>query len=79
MLCEVRSSWHSLRTADITDFVALASRVRPDIALLAVTEASPGPAADLAAARVQLATEAIKFELLTTDVYKPADDPYLDF
>ena len=79
MLCEVKSSWHSLRAADITDLVALARRLRPDTALPAVMEAGAGPATDLEAARAQLAAEAIKFELLTTDVYKRADYPYLDF
>jgi hypothetical protein len=79
MLCEVKSSWHSLRPTHITDFVALASRLRPDIALLAVMETGPGPAADLAKARAQLATDGIEFELLTPDAYTPADDPYLRF
>src|SRR5439155_23538499 len=32
MLCEVKSSWHGLRPTHITDFVALARRLRPDIA-----------------------------------------------
>jgi len=51
----------------------------PDTALLAVMEAGSGPATDLAAARVQLATEGIKFELLTPHAYKTADGPYLHF
>jgi len=63
----------------LKDFAALASRLRPDTALLAVMEAGPGPAANLAAARAQLAAEGIKFELLTPDLYMPADDPYLHF
>jgi hypothetical protein len=79
MLCEVKSSWHGLRPAHIIDFVALASRLRPDTALLAVMEAGQGPAADLAAARAQLAAEGIEFELLTLDTYRPRDDPYLHF
>jgi hypothetical protein len=41
MLCEVKSSWHGLRPAHIADFVALAPRLRPDIALLAVMERDP--------------------------------------
>lgn len=52
---------------------------RPDTALLAVMEAEPGPAADLAAARAQLASETNEFKLLTLDPYKPSDHPYLDF
>jgi hypothetical protein len=79
MLCEIKSSWHALRPADITDFVALATRLRPDIALLGVMEAGPGPVADLATARDQLAVEKIEFELLTLDAYSPEDDPYLHF
>jgi hypothetical protein len=79
MLCEVKSSWHGLRPAHITDFVALARRLRPDIAMLAVMEAGPGPATVLAEARAQLAAEQIEFELLTMDAYVPPDGPYLDF
>jgi hypothetical protein len=79
MLCEVKSSWHALRTADITDFVALASRLRPDTALLAVMGAGSGPAADLEAARTQLAAEGIKFELVTTGMYMSVDEPYIHF
>jgi hypothetical protein len=54
MLCEVKSSWRSLRSAHITDFVALARRLRPDIAVLAVMEAGRGPATVLAEAQTQL-------------------------
>jgi hypothetical protein len=79
MLCEVKSSWHGLRPAHITDFIALASRLRPETALLAVMDAGPGPEADLAAARAQLAAEQIEFELLTLDAYKSEDEPYLRF
>jgi hypothetical protein len=60
-------------------FVALAHRLRPDTALLAVMETGLGPAADLAVAREQLAAERIKFEMLTLDAYMPRDDPYLHF
>lgn len=79
MLCEVKSSWHSLRLAHITDFVALASRLRPDIAMLAVMEAGSGPTVDLAAAKTKLAGEGITFELLTPEAYEVLDDPYLRF
>jgi hypothetical protein len=74
-LCEIKSSWRSLRTAHIDEFVALAVRLRPDIALLAVMEAGPGPAAQLAAARAQLDAQGIKFELLLPGA--PAHDPFL--
>ena len=79
MLCEVKSSWHGLRPADLADFVALAIRLRPDTAMLAVMEAGPGPADDLTRARAQLATERIEFGLLTPDAYRLADNPYLRF
>jgi hypothetical protein len=82
ILCDVKSSWHGLRPAhitDITDFVALARRLRPDIAMLAVMEAGPGPATHVAEARARLVAEQIEFELLTLDAYSPRDDPYLDF
>jgi hypothetical protein len=79
MLCEVKSSWHGLRSTHLTDFVALAKRLRPDTALLAVMEAGPGPESELAAARAELSTDGIKFELLTLDAYNPKDDPYLNF
>jgi len=79
ILCEVKSSWHSLRRSHITDLIALASRLRPDIAMLAVMEAGSGPAADLDQARNQLAAEGIRFELLTPDQYNLNDDPYLPF
>jgi hypothetical protein len=79
MLCEVKSSWHGLRLADISDFVKLAGRLRPDIALLAVMEVGSGPTDDLAAAKAQLAGQGIKFELLTPATFGTADDPYLNF
>jgi hypothetical protein len=79
VFCEVKSSWYGLRHTDIVKFVALAHRLRPDTALLAVMETGLGPAADLAVAREQLAAERIKFEMLTLDAYMPRDDPYLHF
>jgi hypothetical protein len=79
LLCAVKSSWHGLRRAHIADFIELARRLRPDTALLAVMEAGRGPENDLAAARAQLATERIEFELLTPDAYRPGDVPYLHF
>jgi hypothetical protein len=42
-------------------------------------EAGPGPESELAAARAELSTDGIKFELLTLDAYNPKDDPYLNF
>jgi hypothetical protein len=77
MLCEAKASWHALRTGDVGNFVALASRLRPDIALLAVMENGPAPETELTAARERLATEKIEFRLLTPKAYMPLDDPYL--
>jgi hypothetical protein len=51
----------------------------PDMALLAIMEKGPGPLADLAAARDQLAGERIGSELLTPDNYMPRDEPCLHF
>lgn len=79
ILCEVKSSWHSLRLTDISDFVALAIRLRPDTALLAVMEVGAGPVADLLAAKERLAVEGIHFELLTPNASENWDDPYLYF
>ena len=67
ILCEVKSSWRGLRLGDISDFVALAKRLRPDTAVLAVMEAGAGPEVHLENARKQLDDEQIKFELLTPD------------
>jgi hypothetical protein len=77
LLCEVKSSWHSMRPSQIADFVAVAKRLRPDGAVLAVMETGMGPTADLMAARAELNGVGISYELLTLDVYQPRDDPYL--
>jgi hypothetical protein len=77
VLCEVKASWRSLRQAHVVDFVSLARRLRPDIAMLAVMETGAGPAAQLDQARRQLTDDGIKFELLTPDQYSAQDDPYL--
>jgi len=79
ILCEVKSSWHSLRLKDISDFVALAIRLRPDTALLAIMEIGVGPKEYLTIARKQLEDEDIVFELLTPNEYEANDEPYLRF
>jgi hypothetical protein len=76
-LCEVKSSWHSLRPSHVDDLVALALRLRPDTALLAVMEAGAGRVAMFEKARARLAEVGIKFELLTLDDHPIHDDPYL--
>jgi hypothetical protein len=76
MLCEVKSSWRSLRSVHIQDFVALAKRLRPDKGLLAVME--PGtPPPELAEAESELAAEHIGFELLTPKDFHVPDDSFL--
>lgn len=79
LLCEVKSSWRSLRTKDITALVELSIRLRPDVALLAVMESGAGFAAEMQAAEERLSEEGIKFELLTPAQYDIDDDPYLHF
>jgi hypothetical protein len=77
MVCEVKSSWSGLRPPHIDDFISLARRLRPDVALLAVMEKGRGPVADLTKTHAQLVAEGIEFELLTLDAYAPEDEPYL--
>jgi hypothetical protein len=77
VLCEVKSSWRSLRSSHIDELVALASRLRPDLAMLAVMEKGARFDERLAVAQQQLLTEGIKFELLTPDTFDTADEPYL--
>jgi hypothetical protein len=77
ILCEVKSSWRDLRSSQLRDFVALAQRLRPDVALLAVMENGLGPAADIDAARTTLAAEKIRLEVLTARPETERDDPYL--
>ena len=79
VLCEVKSAWRSLRPVHIDNLVALATRLRPDIAILAVMEEGKGtnPTAKLEEARTHLAAQGIKFELLTPAEYKVDDEPYL--
>lgn len=78
VLCEAKSSWRDLSTSDLLDFVTLAIRLNPDIALLAVMEEGAGPEGSLNEARARLEDVGIKFEILTTADYLVDDDgPYL--
>ncbi len=79
VLCEVKSSWASLRLSDVEKFVSLAKRLRPDVALLAVMEGGAGPTAELDAAREKLSSAGIKFELLTLDTFRLEDEPDFRF
>jgi hypothetical protein len=80
VLCEAKSSWSRVRSSDITNLVALATRLRPDVALLGVMESGGGPTNDLQAAQTQLAAYGIEFEVLTlNDANNLQDGPYLHF
>lgn len=77
VLCEIKSAWRSLRTDDLTSFVALAKRMRPDRAILAIMEKGGKLEAEIRAAERELSDASIKFELLTPDTYQPEDEPFL--
>jgi hypothetical protein len=76
ILCEVKSSWRGLRNVDIQNFVALARRLRPDKALLAVMEAGNGPR-ELMNVPGLLAAERIEYELLTPNTFSVEGYPML--
>ena len=67
LLCEAKSSWTGLRPVEVSNFVELAQRLRPDSALLAIMEPGLRLKADLAAAQQDLAKKQIRFELVTPD------------
>lgn len=79
ILCEVKSAWRSLRAVHVADFVALAKRLRPDTAILAVMEGGDGKRVDqpIAEAKAALEAEGIAFELVTLDDYRPEDAPFV--
>ena len=79
LICEVKSSWTGLRTADVQQFVALGTRLRPDAVILAVMqpETPVGLKQMLEQARVDLAAVGVAFELLTFDKNRTFDAPYL--
>jgi hypothetical protein len=77
IVCEVKNSWRALRSSDIDDLVALAMRLRPDKAILAVMEEGKGPVDELVAARAELLAQGIAFELLTPRSDQAYDDPNL--
>ncbi|MDR3525567.1 MAG: hypothetical protein P4L66_15865 [Acetobacteraceae bacterium] len=77
MLCEIKSSWH-FRPIELADFVALAIRLRPDVALWAVMDDGPGPSASLDRARSELEPHGITFEVLTPNAVRSRDDVYLN-
>ncbi|MDO9333207.1 MAG: hypothetical protein Q7T57_01625 [Dehalococcoidales bacterium] len=79
ILCEVKSSWHGLRSADVKSLVELALRIRPDVALLAVIEKGAGHESELADAKIKLADAQIELEILTLDDSDDQHSSYLSF
>lgn len=77
ILCEAKSSWASLRTRDLDDLVALAKRLRPDVALLAIMETGENLAPKISEAKQTLADEGIELRLMTLATHPIEDDPYL--
>jgi hypothetical protein len=73
----VKASWAIIRTSEIHDLVALAKRLRPDTALLAVMDNGMRLDGEIAAAKTALAAAGIGFELLTLDEHPLDDNPYL--
>lgn len=78
-LCEVKSSWTVLRISDLETLEALAKRLRPDVAILAVMEDGLGPTTEIEKLKRSLQAESISFELITTKQFKFRDDCYLPF
>jgi hypothetical protein len=79
LLCEIKSAWRSLRASDLASFVALAIRLRPDRAILAIMEplADKKLADEIDAAAKQLNDAGIRFKLITVEAYQPRGAPFL--
>lgn len=77
ILCEIKSAWRSLRAVDLDSFVALAIRLRPDQAILAVMENGGKLLERIEAARRTLESAGIEFEVITPDQFQPDDAPYM--
>jgi hypothetical protein len=78
VLCEVKSTWTSVRASHISDLVALAKRIRPDSAVFAVMEEGGSRfATALQQAGRQLSESGIKLEIITPANYSVSDDPML--
>jgi hypothetical protein len=76
-LCEVKSSWTSVRPSDVDNLLSLAERLRPDVALLAVMETGEGLTDKIEQARASLDELGISFEVITDNARDDWDDPYL--
>lgn len=77
VFCEVKSAWRSLRIGHVQEFVILAKRLRPDVAILAVMEEGRKLDEQICKAESELRADGIKFELVTLATYRVHDDPFL--
>ncbi|MCG2644294.1 MULTISPECIES: hypothetical protein [Bradyrhizobium] len=77
LLCEVKSSWNSLRRPHVDSLIDQALHLRPDIAMLAVMDTRQGRPKFLDQATTKLNDAGIDFELLTTDKFGPEHRPFL--
>ncbi len=76
-LCEVKSSWASLRRSDVSKLVEIAKRLRPDVAVLAIMEPGSYLEAEIVAAETELSAEGIRWELVIWSADDEQDEPYL--
>lgn len=75
-VAEVKSSWASLRASDIDDLAALALRLKPDTALLAVMDTGEEQKAKIEEVRAGLSSSGIRLDLLTLEHAPLSDAPY---
>lgn len=74
IMCEVKTSWRSLRPNDLIGFAELALKFRPDIAMLAVMKGEQKMQAQIQELREKLNAAGIEFQLLTESDYRAEDD-----
>jgi hypothetical protein len=78
VVCEVKSSWASLRASHIDGLAALALKLRANTALLAIMEpASNRQAGKIAEAGAALEAAGIKLRVMSLTSHPLNDEPYL--
>jgi hypothetical protein len=77
IVAEVKSSWASVRTADIAALGEVAKRINPDVAILAVMDSGRQYASRLGDLEAELKLADIKLRLMTLDTHPIEDDVYL--
>ncbi len=77
IVAEVKSSWASVRSVDIAALGAVAKRLRPDVALLAVMDTGRKHEAKLDQLTTELGELEIKLRVMTLDTNPVEDEPYL--